>query len=171
MDLNRINGESIMETVKNAINENGYINNYVTDKDTYISMKKLQKSIAKELKKPEIMDNYYKSHNDWLSRKPSTPSIISKICDLGHEHNYESPDHINWKKEEPTKISNYCEVYNSKFARHFNIIYSMIKGRSYKQIESKVRSDNDPHIWILDRIIKAYSLDRNVFFDKDGKLK
>ena len=52
---------------------------------------------------------------------------------------------------------------SNNYVRCFNIIYGMVKGKSYKQIENKVRDYNEPSKFFLIRIIKEYNLDESKF--------
>jgi hypothetical protein len=50
-------------------------------------------------------------------------------------------------------------------ARSYNIVYGMIRGKSYKQIERKVKEGNEPYFPSVMAIIDEYKLDPNDFFN------
>jgi len=66
------------------------------------------------------------------------------------------------------KNKNY--TYSTKYARHFNIVYSMLKGRLYKEVENKVRENNEQSSGIIKDIIREFGIDESFFFE-NGKLK
>lgn len=113
--------------------------NYITDHETYFKMKEEQKVISREAKTKELKSKYYKDISIWeKSRGPKEPA------------NY-------WYNRRPTY--KYDEIY----ARHHNIIYSIVNGKTYKQVEGKVREHNEPLRTTLLRIIKEYNLNESDF--------
>lgn len=50
-------------------------------------------------------------------------------------------------------------------ARIHNIIYSIVRGRTYSQIEPKVKKDNEPSKWALLDMIKKYEMDPSLFHE------
>lgn len=51
----------------------------------------------------------------------------------------------------------YSILKNRMDCRHKHIAYSMMKGRTYEQIEPKCKEDNKPNMDLVKRIIDEYS--------------
>jgi len=51
----------------------------------------------------------------------------------------------------------YTIFKESRLIRHKHIAYSLIRGRSYGQIEKKCRENNKPDFSLVDTIIKEYT--------------
>lgn len=150
--------------------------NYITDRETFFRMKDVQKAIAEELKSGKLHEKYLKDIEDWLSKEPVKVPMYKKVlCNLGCYHDTPNECYGNYKKaldEWQVKRPDYNnKIYNSEYARHFNIVYSMIRGRSYKEIEPKVRKNNGPSTYSIKSILKEYNLDANYFFNEKGGLK
>ena len=141
---------------------------YITDSTTFFKMKEEQKLIAEELRTGKIRYENNKKLDDWYSKKPKdVEPQIRKLCDLGCYHFITNPDYPaalkklnNWKAEKPN-IPIYR--FNEYYARAFNIIYSMVRGKTYKQVEQKVRENNEPSYSEIKKIIKEYNLDESYF--------
>jgi len=64
-------------------------------------------------------------------------------------------------------------------AREHNIVYGMLRGKTYKQIEPKVKAFsnqystwyNEPSVFAIKELIKTYGLPQDFFFDTKGALK
>lgn len=121
---------------------------YLTDKETYLNLKSLQKEIAEERKSHKIHHEYNKKYDEWLDLK-STSNIE------------------DWIKDKP--VYDYYK-YSSTNARYINIIYSMIKGRKYKDVESKVRDGNEIDLYKIRSILNEYNIDPKGLFNKLGEL-
>jgi len=147
---------------------------YATDRTTFLSMKAQQKEIFSERRTHSLEQENTRLWNDWVSKKPvEVDQFIQHKCDMGHYHSITNPDykdykviHDSWRALKPC-ITN-GEIYTKSYARNFNIVYSMIRGRTYKQVESKVRENNKPDLYEIKRIIKAFNLDETFFFENGG---
>ena len=49
-----------------------------------------------------------------------------------------------------------------RICRHKHIAYSMMRGRTYEQIEAKCRKDNRPDMDLIQRIIGEYNIAADV---------
>ena len=135
---------------------------YITDSTTFFKMKEEQKLIAEEQKLiAEELD-------EWYSKKPKdVKPLIRKLRDLGCYHYITNPDYpaylelINKWKEIRPNAKGYR--FTTSYARAFNIVYSMVRGKTYKQVEKKVRDNNEPSYSEIKKIIKEYNLDESYF--------
>jgi hypothetical protein len=120
--------------------------NYITDYDTYIKIKNLVKDIATELKTQEKYKILNEKYKDWTESEPKSNSV----------------EYTEWYKSRPNFLD-YNRIYNSYNARHLNIIYSMIRGKSYHKIENKFRENNNPSASKLKQLIKEFNLELDYF--------
>lgn len=141
---------------------------YITDSTTFFKMKEEQKLIAEELRTGKIRYENNKKLFEWYSKKPKdVEPQIRKLCDLGCYHYITNPDYpaylelINKWKEIRPNAKGYR--FTTSYARAFNIVYSMIRGKTYKQVEQKVRESNEPSYSEIKKIIKEYNLDESYF--------
>jgi len=65
------------------------------------------------------------------------------------------------------------KLYQRHIARHMNIAYSLVRGRTMKQIESKVREHNEPDMKFVNKLTHEFMNpetydpnDYNTFYDK-----
>ena len=52
---------------------------------------------------------------------------------------------------------------SSTHARHLNIVYSVIRGRKYRQVEQKYREHNEPDKYWIAKVCAEYGIDEIAF--------
>jgi hypothetical protein len=111
---------------------------YICNRDKFLELKELQKKVSASLKSNRIAtQNFYQKRRDFYHSKgihvPSTPDyqINKEIWTTQYERD-------GFVDKLPTG------EYSSQEARYLNIIYGIIKGKTYDQIEQKVREGNRP---------------------------
>jgi hypothetical protein len=109
--------------------------NYIADRETYLTLKEVQKAIALEIK--TARKAYRQASSQWAKEVPRSMWAHPKL--------------------ELTP-----EAFN---ARELNIIYGMLRGKTYKQIEPKVKEGNEPSLYVLEQIIAKYRLKESDFFE------
>lgn len=77
---------------------------------------------------------------------------------------------MEWRRNRPYPLERDAL---SKLARHHNIVYSVMRGRVYSQVENIVREHNEPSIWVIRDLLKKYDIDEQAFLEaaKDAKFK
>lgn len=83
-----------------------------------------------------------------------------------------SSEHLAWNRARPIRTS-ISEFELPKVARHHNIVYSIMRGRIYSQIENKVHENNEPQLWRIRELLKKYNIDEQAFMKvaKDAVFK
>jgi hypothetical protein len=122
--------------------------NYLCDKETYLTMKKDQKMLAGNKEADKLKYNYNFDYYVWLERKPIKKDNITFETLRSFQE--------EWRKQEPQKPH-----FMAIDARSMNIVYSMIKGKSYSQVEQKVREHNEPSKYQIGKICSLYNIDIN----------
>lgn len=139
---------------------------HVTDRATFLRMKEEQKLIATEGKTHAIAIAISRDSNAWLGKAPKrVKSYVEKRCDLGCVHRVTNPEYAKyledvkaWKATEPN-----CHYrFTKEYARCHNIVYSMVRGRAYSEVEQKVRENNFPDAGLLRQVARSYGLDESV---------
>lgn len=139
---------------------------HVTDRATFLRMKEEQKLIATEGKTHAIAIGMSLAGKAW---QDSAPTIVKKYvtrrCDLGCDHQVDNPEYaaylekfLAWKAAAPTGRYRFTK----KYARCHNIVYSMVRGKTYIEVERTVREDNFPDAHLLRQIAGSYGLDETV---------
>jgi hypothetical protein len=153
---------------------------YLCSKETFIEMKAEQKAIATILKNSKkITDEYLTAHSEWFALEPyknkvPDPSnfIECLACKVTHkEPNEEYKKYVlartEWMCKQPL-LPNFYVL--KQRARVHNIIYGIVRGRTYEQIENKVKEHNLPSAYGLRDIIKEYGMDQDKFTTLKGLL-
>lgn len=120
---------------------------YLVSHDVFVRMKEYQKAIVAEKKTKTILTAYNKAVDDWYNTKPQG---------YGQERDA-------WNQARPVRPT----ILQDDEARHFNIVYSIVKGKVYSQVEQKVREHNEPSEDSISSILKAWDISKDDF-DKMG---
>jgi hypothetical protein len=121
-------------------------------KENYLKLKNNLKSLSQEIRKLKTL--HKEIQRSYSLGVPVLENITMQDSKKIVEH---------WKAK-----SSYCnlvdrsrnEVESMKAEiRHKHIMYSLIKGRSYEQIEPKVREGNEPNWSYIDELKKEYGFD------------
>lgn len=120
---------------------------FLSSKETYFQMKADQKAFLSNAKQ-EISSAYGKLVDAWYAKKPTNPNSI-----------------IEWRNIKPqqpwTLIAD---------ARSMNIIYGMIRGHSYRDIEKTYREHNGPNKYNIQSILNHYGINYDAFIDACGAI-
>jgi hypothetical protein len=113
---------------------------FIVSREKFLELKKEQKRIARSRKREnEDFRNYVKYRRQFYhSKGMQVPDV-----DTGSGFVFIRKE-FNIKPEEP---------------RYFNVIYSLIRGRSYEQIESKVREGNELDRDTIKKYCEKYEID------------
>ena len=68
-------------------------------------------------------------------------------------------DYKNWQRD---KSLGYPKFLFPIDPRYLNIVYGLVKGRTYIQIEQKVREGNEPNSYGLDKVCRHYGIDSDL---------
>ena len=125
--------------------------NYICDRETYLKLRGLQIQTAETLKKNRIeTQQYYKKRADFYHIGKGT-NVPQCQWFTDHSTNYERDGFIETIKT----------VYPELDARGLNIVYGIIKGKKYKQIEPKIQELNDP-MYVVLRVCEQLKFDQDL---------
>jgi hypothetical protein len=126
---------------------------YICSKEKYLEFKARQIDITKSRKiGNQEYKKYIKARRQFYHSKGMTIPNRWEFTANG----YVDKDKLyGFHYEQRQDFSQYDEVQ----ARYHNIIYGIIKGKSYKQIENKVRDGNGVDIYKLEKYCKMYGVD------------
>ena len=134
---------------------------YICNRDKFLEIKKLQKETAQSRKDiNQQIKSYYKNRRDFYhnSRGVNVPNWSSIFVKTGEEDIVQTMGFGIFKREIHSKrdTGKWMDIYeqdgfteklpkktDAEEARHLNVIYGIIKGKEYKQIEQKVREGNE----------------------------
>ena len=113
---------------------------YICDRETYLRAKEQQKKFGPNADNRKEIEEYYKQDREWWNSKPE-----QRFGTVYSEWRLKTP-------KKPICLSDKSEV------RAHNIVYGLMKGKAYLQIEKKYRKDNEPKIECIDKFIEEYNL-------------
>ena len=126
-------------------------------------LKVLQKAVMEERRHKTELKQYSQAYSIYLEYFKTEPKrFASQICDLGHSHSTETEEYRQWVAQKPTapKQSAFlARASDDRYVRHFNVLYGLAKGRSYDQIEQKVREGNKLSTYTLISLCTEYGID------------
>jgi hypothetical protein len=108
--------------------------------------------------------NYIADRKTYLALKDAQKAIALEIKTIRNLYREELS---LWRKTLPhdfEKLPSRSDL-DWMHARELNIIYGMLRGRTYKQIEPKVKEGNEPSLYVLEQIIAKYGLKESDFFE------
>lgn len=119
--------------------------NYLCDRETYLAMKQDQKLLMGKDDAKALIEKYNTEKNQWYEQAP----------DLGNSRSFTERTILqkDWKSKEPIEPR-----FLKLNPRAMNIVYSIIKGKTYKQIEKKVRDHNQPKKYFIEKICSLYGI-------------
>ena len=120
---------------------------HIVSKEVYLQMKHDQKIINGndtdiEVKEYErLKKEWAEQYTEWISLQPVRPDTTS-LFNRNKIYNEFRSSYDKWDATRPVApIPPYLSRVST---RAMNIVYGIAKGKSYKQIESKVRKYNEP---------------------------
>lgn len=121
-------------------------------KEIYLQMKKDQKAFY-DGSMNTIRDEYVKSCIKWHSEKPNgLKQLSSALMTTWHNACPQRPFVLDID------------------ARSINIVYSMIRGHKYRDIEKTYRRGNSPHKSVITNILTHYSINYDAFINACGAI-
>jgi hypothetical protein len=123
---------------------------YICSREKFLEMKEIQKKIAVQIHSDHLINKqfYIKRRQYFNSMGTTVPNGYSAQQEAGFTETIKYTKLID--------ISN--DTCNSE-ARYFNVIYGIIKGRKYSEIESKVREGKELDPYYMERYCKKYGID------------
>lgn len=117
---------------------------YICTREKYLEVKELQKKVAATLKSErQALADYYQRRRKFYT------ALGIPIGNPDWNYDYKLDKYVSkymkdgWTEPFPK------EVYPEINARGLNIVYGMLKGKAYKQIEQKYREGNEPLYHVL----------------------
>lgn len=114
---------------------------FFVSKEKYLELKEIQKKIAKGREVRQHYQVFIKARQFYHSKGQQVPAIV-----------YE-PNEISFPERTP------LVELGAREARYVNIIYGLVKGKQYPQIERKVRDGNEVDNFYLERYCNKYGVD------------
>lgn len=123
----------------------------LTTRENYFKLKEQQCLRLHPDKVKALVEEYKEALHKWITFKTTLYSVDPQTGEITvKEKGFE--EQRGPRPEEP--------LCSDNFARELNIIYSMLRGKSYKQIEQKVAEHNEPRKYnianVLSRIGVSY---------------
>lgn len=131
--------------------------NWICTKEKYLELKALQKratDIGKIARKNRVV--YILARRTFYKSKGM--QVPGSFFGYEREEGSYSIDERNGFKWENVKT----EKLDAYEARYLNIIYGVVKGRTYNQIEQKTREGHGVDSYYLEKYCKKYGIDRNL---------
>ena len=122
------------------------------DKETFLKMKEYQKLFPAEIRAAK---QKFKQKNSAVDKELKEFFEKKGTAKIDWEEYY--------KIQEKRRFSFKWNLDFSMYAREFNIVYGMVRGKSYKQIEPKVKEGNVPSFTGIEEIVKFYKLNLEDF--------
>jgi len=119
----------------------------LSTKETYFQIKADQKAIATESKTHDISSAYEIKYHGWYATKPKG---------FGDDE---------WRNRRP---SNPWILEVSP--RSLNIVYGMLRGRAYREIEKTYREHNGPNKESIAKVLSHYGIDEKAFYEACGEV-
>ncbi len=120
---------------------------FLSSKETYYQMKADQKAFLPNTRYT-ISSDYQKLVDAWYAKKPANPNALS--------------DWRNSRPQQPWVLT--------ADARSMNIVYGMIRGHAYRDIEKTYREYNGPSKNSIQFILNHYGIDYDAFIDACGAI-
>lgn len=123
--------------------------NYICSREIYLQAKEYQKKLAE-----------WGKHYDVYCRQKAAAQAEYKI---------KNPEPRRFSVEHGVWLQNYPHTFArgaiALEARHHNIVYAVIKGKVYSQVEVKVRKDNEPDLGLLEGLVTKYNINFDTFLE------
>jgi hypothetical protein len=129
----------------------------LSSKETFYQIKADQKAIMSNSKTHEILSAYNAAYDAWYKAKPQPIE--------GAKGEARFPDQTEWRKTMPKRPW----VLDCS-ARSMNIIYGMLKGHSYREIEKTYREHHGPDADSIKRTLDHYGISYVDFLDACGEI-
>ena len=127
---------------------------HIVSKEVYLQMKIDQKIINGKDIDPAIVE-YNQKREEWENTTPLRPEKIPLL--QRHKILSEYEDKFNaWRTSVPKR-----PWTMEADPRSINIVYAIVKGKDYKQVEVKVREGNEPRMYKVIEVCKHYGIDYN----------
>ena len=153
--------------------------NFICSRDTYLQLKADIKALYSESKDHNKHKEYLLKRKEWAESVPSTevPRFVKKglISRPNPEWTAYNERIEEWKARNPGKYLDWIwyirHYYNdledhwiilSERARALHLVYGIIKGRPYLQMEPKIGEYNKPDWGLMDEVCKHYGIDFNL---------
>ena len=133
---------------------------YICSKEMFEQARAYQKQLAEWIKHHDVYNDAVIKEDDEYCKTHIEPK------------DRWSQEYLTWSRARPVRSS--IPTYELPIvARHHNIVYSIMRGRIYSQVENKVREHNEPNLWRIREILKKYNIDEQVFMKaaKDADFK
>jgi hypothetical protein len=134
---------------------------YICSREKFLEMKEIQKKIALQIHSDRLADKEFliKRRQYFNSIKVQVPSeqYTPWKYDTKQINLYAKYGFTETKKY--TKIIDVSNAPWDNEARYFNVIYGIIKGRKYSDIESKVREGRELEPYKMKQYCSKYSID------------
>jgi len=158
---------------------------YISTKEKYLELKALQKKVAEEGKSfNNATKNYYQKRKEFYKAKGVN---VPSSCDYKYIQTGTGEKEVKhlFKTEKISyPIGRFFSIYErdgfteklpdyitSSHARNLNIIYGIIRGKTHKQIESKVRENKEPSNLYEECLCLGFTPDETAeIFEKGGLL-
>lgn len=132
---------------------------FIVSREKFLELKKEQKRIARSRKKEnkEFKDYVKYRRLFYKSKGQQVPDYVSIVEGYGKDTHYTSNDEKNGFIH--SYIGRTTNNVKAEEPRYFNVIYGIVRGRSYAQIEPKVRKGNELRRDAIEKYCKKYGVD------------
>lgn len=145
---------------------------YICEREVFLQVRQEQKNMVSERQKKIMQKAYEASYAIWLQKAPKEEKpFLSVTCkECGHTSSKVNPKYSDYQKERSqwmtSRPSNPKYKYSAEAARHLNIFYAIIKGKTYEQVEPKVRQGNGFNVYCLKELCITHKVDFNAFSER-----
>ena len=126
-----------------------FTKNFICDRATYQQMRMDQKEMVHEIRNHWLRDRYDLVLDKWWKEKPrSTPDN-------------RFPDQTTWRRNKPTEPWVLTQSLLPKTRRAMSLVYGIVKGNTYEEMERKHRDGNQPSRHHVQMCCAYYGIDPN----------
>ena len=137
---------------------------YICTKETFLKMKADQIEMTHQRRTEMYLKDYNEKYAEWIKLAPTeVKRFLDETCPTCHHTKHgPNPDYNQYLilyKDWKSKAPDYpASLYTKERARLLNILYGIVRGKKYYQIEQKIRDDNHVNFWGLERMAESYGI-------------
>lgn len=129
------------------------VKNYICTKEKYLELKALQKESA-------TIGKSIKNERNLFTQARRKHYHGKGMIVPGYFYQFLNNEFISIDKKNGFELElNIKEKLEYREARYLNIIYGLVKGKTYKQIEQKIHESNKLRVFYLEKFCKKYGVD------------
>jgi len=130
------------------------LKSFICSKEKYLELKARQIDIARsgKIRNKDFRDYINARRQFYRLKGMITPSTSYNE----NGENIDKRNGFNYQRKDDYPL------YDNPEPRYYNVIYALIKGKTYKQVEFKVRDGNELDRYYVEKYCKKYGIDYEI---------